>query len=265
MDLFNLDNLIGELNITEDDLDKKGLLCVKNNMISCISLARRLALVLDSAECFDDYYLAREIEENCYRVLACIVNIDELARLDNFKRTDFNLRLLMEDLGGACISGLRKHSAKVTFECEKDIYVCTDINRLMMCILNLVVNSVVHLPLSDGEIKVKAKKLGDSAMITVSDNGYGASTSTLVEYLNSPTHRGGLAVLKKFCNAENTVPIIEGRLNEGVTVSFRIPLSEKDPSVLRTCKQDVSSEVFSAVNVVLSKIPESIYRDINSI
>ena len=95
----------------------------------------------------------------------------------------------------------------------------------------------------------------ESAMVYVSDNGYGVDAEDLSQLTEPGDHVGGLAVVKKFCEKSGTSLLISADYC-GFMASFRLPLAPPDSMELRSWRANVMNGTFSDVNIYLSKLDE---------
>lgn len=231
---------------------------IKRNVYEIIGLSQQLTYDMEIEEHYDDVAILQRVAKCCFNVLGRMINFDALERLDNPELMKINLGHLVEDMVSVCRSKLRRLDVKITCECDNGVWVYVSVECLVDCLMNLVINSVQNIGSDGGDVKIKVSRLSESAAISVSDNGYGMDKGRLDEYLNSETYKGGLAVVKKFCDSMNTKMIIDTGIGDGFMISFRIPLADDGSIELRSTCSILPTGTFSAMNIYLSKIENAI-------
>lgn len=240
------------------DLSYNELLDISNLMMRSIEVARRMEKSLEANEDYKNYHHVQDIIKCCMRTLGCIINSLEIAQLDKYQPKSINLAEYLEDLVAEFRARMRGLRINISFECENDIFVDVDADRLTACLANLIVNSLQNNDVHEdcSEIKITAKKLSDSVSLTVSDNGYGMDSGDLSAILDSDEHKGGLAVVKKFCLKVGTQIITDTNINSGFMISFRLPLSVTDELSFDRRRKLVKTDDYSAINLLMTKLRE---------
>ena len=228
---------------------------IKRSMLEIIGLSHQLSFDLEQSESYDQIDIVERVVGCCYKVLAQIINAEKFEKLDSYYPEKVNLGSLLEDLVAICRSKLRGTNITITCDCEDDIAVVADVGGLVASVMNLIVNAAQNVSTEDGVIKVRAERLSESAMVYVSDNGYGVETDDLSQLTEPGDHVGGLAVVKKFCEKSGTSLLISADYC-GFMASFRLPLAPPDSMELKSWRANVLNGTFSDVNIYLSKLDE---------
>lgn len=244
---------------TADEFDINDASFIKGKMIELVGLSAQLQYDMEQLGCYDDENIAIRIANCCFEVMGRLINVEELSKLDSYSPVCVNLRELVEDLAAFCRSRLRwMKGLSISFECSGEMLVEADPNRLIACLMNLIVNAVNNVENDGGIITVKVTKLSEKALIAVSDNGFGIDRGTLESILNDKNHTGGLAVVKKFCEKADSTLITDSDENCGFMASFRLPLLPDNPLASVSGRFTLPTGTFSTANVYISKIDGAI-------
>lgn len=236
---------------------------IRKNAMEAINLCQKLIIAYEndgSGENDDNMETANQIIQRNYRVLAATADAVEYNKLDEYVPQKFYLDQFLKDVVDRCQSVLRRTWVTFSYECEENLCVSADPDRLLACLLALITNSVQNMysEIGDGEVKLKATRLTDSVSITLIDNGYGMESSALENYLDYDKNKGGLAVVKKFCDVIDSPLITDTSPDGGFMASFRLPLTEMDSMEMRSPEPITPMSTFSPYNIYLSKIYDAI-------
>ena len=125
-----------------------------------------------------------------------------------------------------------KNKFQITFDVDSDILDCCIVKLILQPILENAINYGVREMDDCGEIIVQGRKEEDEILFTIADNGMGIPEEE-IEFLLTDTqrvHKKGSGV--GLVNVNNRIKIlfgekyglhIESELDEGTTVSIRIP------------------------------------------
>ncbi len=239
-------------------LDRKDIMSIKRYAMEAITFCQRLINNYEDDERYENIEIVNRVIKCNFRILSDIADALEYSALDHYKPIDFNLSEYLDDFVANCRSVLRAVGLSISSECESKICIYADPERLLACLLSLVVNSACNVDAENGEIKIKVTRLIDSASITVIDNGYGMDGSNISELMDYNYSKGGLAVVSKFCKVAGTQLITDTTPDGGFMASIRLPLSNSAPLGTRGHMFPIST--FSPFNVYLSKISDSIIQ-----
>ena len=125
------------------------------------------------------------------------------------------------------------HDVTVTFRQTEDVFASVDAPLLSQMILNLVSNSLNHMP-NGGQITLELKATRNHIMIIVEDNGTGIPTDVLINVFNGYNRNAelsegkftaglGLSVADAVAKIHGGTLIIESRENVGTKVIAQIP------------------------------------------
>lgn len=231
---------------------------IRKCAMEAITLCQRLIINHEKNDNFENVEITEQIIKSNFKILASIANSIEFCKLDDYKPKVFNLSQYLSDFVYTCRSVLRGKGIDINCECDRDIFVNADPDRLLACLLSLMVNSVQHVDDDEGEIKIKATKLMDSVSITIIDDGYGMDSSELSKVIDYNRNRGGLAIVNKFCHVIGSTLITDTAPDGGFTASFRLPLAEC--SCLSSSQPLFPITTFSPFNIYLSKISDAILQ-----
>ncbi|MCS7004741.1 MAG: HAMP domain-containing histidine kinase [Cytophagales bacterium] len=123
---------------------------------------------------------------------------------------------------------------------HEDCYVLADANMLSVVIQNLLSNAAKFTP-DGGTIKITAEENPEkkTVLVKISDNGVGMSEETKkkifgIEYFSTRGTKGeggaglGLKICQEFLKQNKSELIIESQEGQGTTMSFELPLAEKN-------------------------------------
>lgn len=237
-------------------LDVKDFSVIKRNMVEIVSLSKQLSFCFEDAEDYDNVEVVERVVKCCFKVLSRIINTEELEKLDDYQPTDINLTNVLKDIANETRSKLRFRRMVVIVECAENIHVMADSERLIACLFNLIVNAAQNSPLEETAIKISVVNLNDSVSVSVSDSGYGMDRDDLDEILADKSHRGGLAVVSKFCEKAGTQLFADSSADGGMTFSFRLPLADPSQAVLRSNKKLITDNIFTPANIYFSKVED---------
>ncbi len=136
---------------------------------------------------------------------------------------------------------------------HSQLFAYADVEKIERIILNLLSNSIAHTP-KGGCISISLEKSGDTAYISVNDNGCGIPTHNMSRLftayerkadLSSPdSFKGGLGlgVARGLAEGHDGALIIESREGEGCNVRFILPLNSRKFTVFESpCYNYVNS------------------------
>lgn len=234
--------------------DEKHYAEIRRNIYEAVSASHQLFFELEQAGLYDQMELLRRQTKCCFKILAAIANPEELQKYESkLNVTSVNISKLTEDIVNACRSKLRMLSVEFVYDCDEGICICTDHERFVACMANLIVNAVNNIPSDGGVVTVKVKKYGNSCAVSVSDNGYALSYD---EYQNAETlalkNKTGLAVVSKYCDSLGSKIMVEVSGEGGVTISFKTEMIT--PGVESIPSYTLNTGLFAPINVYLAKI-----------
>lgn len=246
-------NTLDFSNLSMEDINS-----IRKSSMEAITLCQRLIINYEKSDKYENVEITEQIIKSNFRILAAIANATEYCMLDDYKPKEFNLSQYLSDFVYTCRSVLRGTGIEISYECDRSIFVSADPNRLLACLLSLIVNSAQHVDHDEGEIKLKVGKLIDSVSLTIIDNGYGMESSKLPEMMDYSRNKGGLAVVNKFCKIVGSQLITNTTPDGGFAVSFKLPLTRCDG--LASSQPMFPISTFSPFNIYLSKISEAVLQ-----
>jgi len=185
------------------------------------------------------------INQNCYQLLRISDNLSKVLRLsaqnDYAKFELLNFSEYINKLVDTVILMDNKNCVPIEFICE-DIYlpVQLDIARMEFAISNIILNAIKYTR-EGNRIKIILKRVGNNAVLSISDKGAGIPKSVLPK-VGTPyfsySHGDkfvagfgiGLFIAKKYIAYHAGSFSIQSKENEGTTVTLSIPLDiEKTP------------------------------------
>ncbi len=245
--------IINLSNLSDDDI-----YFIRKNAMESVILCQKLIINYEKSERYDNVEIVEQIIKDNFRVLAAIANASEYSMLDNYLPKEFSLKQFFDDFVNICSSALRGTGISITCDCSPEIVVYADPDRLLACLLALVVNSAQNVDKDIGEIRLKASKLMDSVSIAIIDNGYGMDSNLIPKLLDYNTNKGGLAVVGKFCKIVGSQLITDTIPDGGFMASFRLPTVKNNG--FSSSKPMFPITTFSPFNIYLSKISEAVIQ-----
>ena len=166
--------------------------------------------------------------------------VNNYAMFSGFKEGAQPFNPIMESIGKICQDICNEvslysvpHNVTVTFRQSEEVFASVDASLLSQMILNLVSNSLNHMP-NGGQITLELKATRTHIMIIVEDNGTGIPTDVLINVFNGYNRNAnlsegkftaglGLSVADAVAKLHGGTLIIESKENEGTKVIAQIP------------------------------------------
>ena len=245
---------------------------IRTQISGIISIATFIHDTLERAELYEDLKYLNYQVNYCYRLLALTLNRSEVAKysfgLHNIVKV--NLKSFINDIIFIIKTLLRSSDVNFTYNCENDAYVDVDTDRLVVMILNLIINAVQYNISEKKEIKLDIKSNDDTVTISVTDNGQGMTSDQISEIFSKFTSSQyetpfrpkvvyGYYIVNYFCKTFNSKVIINSNINVGTTVSIKMPISKKNdqsPMYLESKTAEYLSNRFSNMYIALSQITD---------
>ena len=145
---------------------------------------------------------------------------------------------------------------------HRELFAYADGEKVERIILNLLTNSIAHTP-EGGRISISLEKSGDTAYISVNDNGCGISAHNMSRLftfyerkadLSSPeSFKGGLGlgIARGLAEGHDGALIIESREGEGCKVRFILPLNSRKFTVFESPHLNY---VNSGIHLILTEL-----------
>jgi two-component system, NtrC family, sensor kinase len=134
----------------------------------------------------------RRIQDEAFRCKGITERLLDFSRLGDIQRHDTDLREVVQSVIDM-VRHLGKHRRKeIVFECTEHVVVMSNSQEMKQVVLNILTNALDSLE-DSGTVRVNLRRAGESAVLTVSDNGVGM-TEEVLEHLFEPfftRRRGG--------------------------------------------------------------------------
>ncbi len=148
------------------------------------------------------------------------------ALVDSFRLERFDAGRLVADVAEIAALG----AAAIASETESDLFVDGDPDRLRQALDNLVANAVGHSP-RGGTVTVTARRLGESVVISVTDEGKGIASDDVARAFEPgirltaarPGSGLGLAVVRTIAHAHGGDVEVESSPGHGATFRLVLP------------------------------------------
>jgi signal transduction histidine kinase len=175
------------------------------------------------------YYLETMIRE-VDRVSEIITSFLEFARPSPPKSGYVCVKDLFDDIdtmiGGLCL----KAGVRLTFAGNKDIVIWCDRNKIKQVLLNLTQNALQALePRTEGEITLSSERVGDRAVVKVSDNGPGIPADKVKRifdpfFTTKAVGTGlGLPISRQLVLQQDGTIAVETTIDVGTTFTINLP------------------------------------------
>ncbi len=144
-----------------------------------------------------------------------------------------------QDAGRIVTGAATEKNITVNTDVAENILVNADKRALKQILLNLLANAVKFTP-DNGTVTLRARPRGDKLRFEVTDTGIGISERDIerlaqpfvqVENQFTKTHQGsglGLAIARSLVELHGGKLTIQSEVKKGTTVSFTLPLAEKE-------------------------------------
>jgi two-component system cell cycle sensor histidine kinase PleC len=144
-----------------------------------------------------------------------------------------------EDASRIVTGAATEKNITVTTDVVENVSVHADKRALKQILLNLLANAVKFTP-DNGTVTLKARPRGDKLHFEVIDTGIGISERDIerlaqpfvqVENQFTKTHQGsglGLAIARSLVELHGGALVIKSEVKKGTTVSFTLPLADKE-------------------------------------
>lgn len=145
-----------------------------NNPASAINMSIDCLYSIDNKE--DRAKILDNMKECVKRILAIVSSVrDQFRNIGDTKKTNFLLENVFKNIKIVMQNQLTKFNCTLKIECEKDIKVYGEINKLNQVISNIVMNSILAYKEIDkkGEVLVTAEKSEGYNLIKIKDEAGG--------------------------------------------------------------------------------------------
>ncbi len=243
----------------------------RNAIFRIYNLLTPLEQLLESAGFYDEMEYLYSIARNLQKMLRITININEYFQFQNhtsyFVPETVSLNLLLEGLTSQADFLVKDNGRKIRFEAEEGaLFARIDLNKFTMAFLNILVNAL-SFAVHDSTVSVKLQKIGNSAVISVENEGEGMNGEVIKHafepfYSYSPQTKQpkglglGLNLADEIIKAMNGSITVANKKNEGVIVSIRLPLEEasegselNSPNFIR----EMTTDKLSLLYVMLSE------------
>lgn len=270
IELFDLNDIINLQNNKDfSELILSDFSCLRLHVSDIINCANSLATVLEKNELYDELSQLNKLINHCYNILSNMLNRSEIAKyyLNCHTIVKLNVSRFLEDLQKISIAFLRTMKIDIDVVCDEDVLIEVDVDRFVMMILNLLVNSIKNNIEEEKRVTIKLKTAENYVILTISDNGLGIDAQNFINLFKlttTPVNTSsgckqpgyGLIVLNEFCKAFNATPIVTTTEDIGTSISIRIPLctDENKEDYLESKTSDYFTNRFSAVFIKLTEL-----------
>lgn len=205
------------------------------------------------------------LKHSYYRLSRLAMNTGNLIDLEHgtysLRYSRLDLVELCHDMVSTVSYFTRSRGINLTFGCRQssmDSVVDRDLIEKML--LHLLLNSMLHMD-NGGNIRVGLAKLGDSAVISVDDDGDGIEPELLPELFISGDKSSldpknglgiGLRICRRIVEEHNGSIVIESRPGEGTSVRAMLGLDNSESVIFKSAEVDYRVDGMEMVLTQLS-------------
>ena len=209
------------------------------------------------------------ILKGCYKILTCLSNSLQVSKFFD-GRINCEIINISQSLEDILVFARRllclDESHSLTWELQKDVYLCCDEEHFHTVVANLVLNGFMYNISEEKKVHVTLKCSHDQIVFTVEDNGLGLPIDIIENPLLAKSYTPGnvdmikdaeglgLAYVSLFCQLINGSLNFLSARNEGTTAVIRMPCAQLEPGYRFRQKPPRFAEgIYSPVRVTLSK------------
>ncbi len=217
---------------------------------------------LELVEQYDLANRAETLTNSTYKALSSVANLEELVNytVKNFRTHIGSLSEQVEDIVLAVIPKLKQEGVDVKYSIKSGINAELDFSRFSIAMLNLISNAITYNKSEKKELFVKLSKIGEKAVLSVTDNGNGIDSDTekllFVPFATSDIAKNneglGLTIVKLFCDEFSSSFSYTTKVGEGTTATLTIPTS-RSSLTLKAPMTGHLFEKYSPVEIYLYK------------
>ena len=171
------------------------------------------------------------IQRNSKRIGDLINELLSSSKPSEIKLEEYILQTIMDDVINASIDRLTLKKIKLQLSYpEEFLIVKADKEKLMMALLNIVINAVEAMEEGNGNLSITLSSMSDHAVLRISDNGCGISEeniSRLFEPYFTQKRNGvglGLAFTLNILQAHKAIIEVQSIVGQGTTFTITFPL-----------------------------------------
>jgi len=178
---------------------------------------------------------AQRIVSETLRLETLVNELLSYAKSDRESMDTVNLADLIFHVTELLRSEAEQHQVKIISECQEDIQLYGNRDRLTQVLLNVVKNAVQAMT-EGGTVLITADTDGKNAKIKVSDTGSGISEEVMSRIFDpffTTKARGtglGLALCRKIVEEHDGEISVQSVVGEGTSVSITLPIHQKHQS-----------------------------------
>ncbi|SDN52103.1 sensor histidine kinase [Acetanaerobacterium elongatum] len=230
----------------------------------------------ESNEDYTSLSYVNAVYRNCYAILRTVTHLSDYLKdingLQSFNPRAMVFPSFVRDLYTAAESATRGVGIPLYLNVEDapHFVVSFDEDRLSMAILNILLNSFLYTK-EGNEITMTLKRVGNSAVLVISDKGVGIAQENLSKVFNSlysadfgnePLHRIGLGLTlaRSIVMQHGGTITIESEEHVGTNVTIRLPVVEdaETPDCFCTAPTGYLKNRFSPIFVELAELSSSL-------
>ena len=242
---------------------------IREKLMQIIAANSCIAGFLEDSENYSRLSDTDSILKGCYKILSCLSNSLQVSKFFD-GRINCEIINISQSLEDILVFARRllclDESHSLTWELQKDVYLCCDEEHFHTVVANLVLNGFMYNISEEKKVHVTLKCSHDQIVFTVEDNGLGLPIDIIENPLLAKSYTPGnvdmikdaeglgLAYVSLFCQLINGSLNFLSARNEGTTAVIRMPCAQLEPGYRFRQKPPRFAEgIYSPVRVTLSK------------
>ncbi len=262
------------ISLEEDkDADASSRILSKTMLADMLSTLFNIGMAIDRLSDISQPKTKKQTEylaimnHNYYSLRHALSNLSTSISLSEgtlpFRFTVIDLTQLCSDIVSSVSLMCSRKGINIAFSSRHSrLFAYADGEKIERIILNLLSNSIAHTP-EGGRISISLEKSGDTAYISVNDNGCGIPAHNMsrlftayerkADFSSPESFKGGLGlgVARGLAEGHGGALIIESREGEGCNVRFILPLGSRNFTVFES---PLENYVNSGMHLILTEL-----------
>ncbi|MEO6302657.1 MAG: ATP-binding protein [Bacteroidia bacterium] len=206
---------------------------IKNPLTNIhLSLAELRAILSDKNSTEDPEDFLDIIDRNGKRINILIEDLLNATRFDTINIGELYIHELLAETFALVKDRAKLKEIVIEQDIQKDILIKGDKEKLIIALLNILVNAIEAITGNNGKLKIEAKANGENAILSIADNGKGIpqqDLNKLFEPFFTSKHGGtglGLTATHTIISKHDGSIKINSEVNKGTTFTINLPLKK---------------------------------------